>query len=262
MPPDCDLSTRSDHHPSPEVIFFDAVGTLFGIRGTVGGIYAEAAESFGINVDAAQLDRAFYRTFGAAPPAAFPGVDRAQLPQSEKAWWRQVVQGSFQQVGIRVPDEFPRFEACFEQVYELFATAAPWQLYDETLEVLHNLTQKGIRLGLISNFDTRLYPVLEALSLDAFFSPPQVTLSTVVGAAKPDRQVFVAALAQQGIPVDQAGRALHLGDSLRQDYQGAREAGLRGLWLNRAGEPGIPGLPETAIISNLREIENLLEHSP
>ncbi|NJL99944.1 MAG: HAD-IA family hydrolase [Synechococcaceae cyanobacterium SM2_3_2] len=253
------MSEELELHYSPvEVIFFDAVGTLFGIRGSVGEIYAKAAAAYGVMVDPLRLEKSFYQTFGAAPPAAFPGIPAVQLPEAEQNWWRAVVQGSFEQVGVQVSTEFPAFESCFQEVYDLFATADAWMLYDETLEVLQSLKGQGIRLGMISNFDTRLYPVLKALGLDAYFSSQQVTLSTVVGAAKPDRQVFLSALDQHGIPVDQAGRALHLGDSLRQDYQGAIEAGLRGLWLNRAGEPGIPDLPETAIISNLREIENLL----
>ncbi len=223
----------------PEVVFFDAVGTLFGIRGTVGAIYAEAAARFGVTVDPQALDRAFYASFEAAPPAAFPGVKSADLPRLEHDWWRAVVQGSLERVGIPVDPGFPEFEVYFGQMYELFGTAAPWSLYEETIEVLSQWRDRGIRLGLISNFDTRLYRVLTALGLDPFFGPEQVTLSTVVGAAKPDRRVFEMALAQQG--VTDAGKALHIGDSLRQDYQGAVQAGLQGLWLNREGaQPTIP----------------------
>lgn len=70
----------------PKVIFFDAVGTLFGIRGTVGQIYGEIAQSFGVEVSATALDQAFKQSFRSAPPAAFPNADPTKIPRLEFEW--------------------------------------------------------------------------------------------------------------------------------------------------------------------------------
>ncbi|NJK54063.1 MAG: HAD-IA family hydrolase, partial [Leptolyngbyaceae cyanobacterium SU_3_3] len=87
---------------------------------------------------------------------------------------------------------------------------------------------RGIAIGVLSNFDSRLYAVLKALNLVNFFS--STTISTEVGAAKPSPQIFNAALNKHDCPAE---LAWHVGDSFKEDYQAAQAAGLRGIWLNR-----------------------------
>lgn len=45
----------------PKVIFLDAVGTLFGVKGTVGEVYRGIAQQFGVEVNALILDQAFFK---------------------------------------------------------------------------------------------------------------------------------------------------------------------------------------------------------
>ncbi|MGQ9837851.1 MAG: HAD-IA family hydrolase [Cyanobacteriota bacterium] len=217
------------------VLFFDAVGTLFRVRGSVGEIYSRVAADYGVQVEPEKLNRAFYQAFASAPAAACLGLTGSKLLAWERAWWRQVVQNTFSQLldPLGNPGEslaaFPEFEAFFDQVFELFAGGEPWELYPETLSVLQTLQEQGIRLGVISNFDSRLLPVLKQLQLEKYFS--SITLSTQVGYAKPDARIFHTALKAQGIPSEQA---LHIGDSYSQDYLGAKAAGLNALWLDRS----------------------------
>jgi putative hydrolase of the HAD superfamily len=153
------------------------------------------------------------------------------LREWERTWWRQVVRETFARVGSLAAFGEHRFEDFFAQLFEHFAGADPWELYPETLPALRALQQEGIRLGVISNFDSRLPRVLQQLQLDPYFST--LTLSTQVGYAKPHPLIFRAALAAHGIPPAAAG---HIGDSHREDYQGAKAAGLRALWLDREGK--------------------------
>lgn len=44
----------------PRVIFLDAVGTLFGVRHSVGEAYRIIAEQFGVNAEAEILDKVFF----------------------------------------------------------------------------------------------------------------------------------------------------------------------------------------------------------
>jgi putative hydrolase of the HAD superfamily len=89
----------------------------------------------------------------------------------------------------------------------------------------------GIELGIVSNFDSRLYSVLQALELRDFFS--SITISTQAGAAKPDPQIFAIALEKHNC---EPAAAWHIGDSIAEDYQAAKAAGLRGIWINRGNE--------------------------
>jgi len=60
----------------PKVIFFDAVGTLFGVKGSVGKVYSEMAQRFGVQVSDSTLDQAFLRSFQQPHRRYFQGHQR------------------------------------------------------------------------------------------------------------------------------------------------------------------------------------------
>jgi putative hydrolase of the HAD superfamily len=210
----------------PDVIFLDAVGTLFGVKGSVGEIYGSIAREFGVHADDRLIDQAFFRSFKAASPMAFPDALPSDLPQAEYNWWEQIAYQTFQQVGV--VDQFQNFSHFFAALYAHFATASPWFIYPDVLSALTYWRNQKIPLGVLSNFDTRLYAVLTALQLTEFFS--SITISTEVGFAKPDPQVFQIALQKHGCRPEQAW---HIGDSFKQDYQGAKNIGIKAFWLKR-----------------------------
>ena len=124
--------------------------------------------------------------------------------------------------------QFEDFEAFFDHLFQHFATAVPWDLYSDTVTTLQEIRSAGISLGIISNFDSRLHKVLQALELEQYFD--SVTISTEVGAAKPDSQIFQQALDRHNC---QPTQAWHIGDSLEEDYRAATKVGLKGIWLQR-----------------------------
>jgi putative hydrolase of the HAD superfamily len=203
--------------------FFDAAGTLFTVNGSVGEIYARLARTYGKEVAVSDLETGFRRCFAAAPPMAFPGAPPEQLPVLEKQWWRNLVHNVFVPLG-----PFPRFAAYFEALFACFARADAWRLYPETTETLAALRSRGLRLGIISNFDSRLFGLLDGLGIAHFFDP--VVISTHIGAAKPEAAIFLQALAHQGLQPDEA---LHVGDSYEADIVGARGAGLTPVLVDR-----------------------------
>jgi putative hydrolase of the HAD superfamily len=213
--------------PPPPVIFLDAVGTLFGVRDSVGTVYGYLADRFGVTVSAEILDRAFYESFKASAPCAFPGTAPAEIPRQEYLWWQAVAAKTFEKA--EVLEQFSDFAAFFADAYTHFSTIEPWQLYPDVHPTLQRWHQHGIQLGVISNFDTRLYTVLEALQLQPFFT--SITISTEVGAAKPDPAIFIAALQKHAVD---APAVWHIGDSEHEDYVAAQQAGLQGIWLQRS----------------------------
>jgi putative hydrolase of the HAD superfamily len=216
----------------PKVIFLDAVGTIFGVRGSVGEIYGAIAGKYGVQVSAEILNEAFLQAFAASDPPVFPGTHPEEIPECEFEWWRVIALRTFQQVGTL--DQFADFTDFFDQLYSYFATAEPWFIYPDVLPALEAWRESEIELGIVSNFDSRIDLVLKALKLDDFFT--SVTISTMAGFAKPDPQIFVAALQKHSCD---AKDAWHIGDSFRQDYQGAKAAGIRAILLERTGQ--IPG---------------------
>ncbi len=223
-----------------QMVFFDAAGTLFDVRGSVGEIYARFAAPYGQQMDAAALQREFARQFPQQPPMAFArALGRAERLQREQNWWRVLVQGVFARWG-----EFPQFEDYFVEIFEFFRGAEAWEVFADVEPALIALKARGLRLGVISNFDARLYDVLDSLQLCAYFD--SIHISTEAGAAKPDAAIFRAALADNGL---QPAQALHVGDSLLADVQGAEAVGMAALWL----PPGKRELLENIIAACLRQ---------
>jgi len=96
---------------------------------------------------------------------------------------------------------------------------------------LRELREHGLRLVVASNWDCSLPEVLAGAGLAPLLDG--VVTSATVGAAKPDRHVFEAALA---IACAAPEEALHVGDCEAHDLAGAAAAGVRGVLLDRRGE--------------------------
>src|SRR5262245_37593270 len=207
-----------------QVIFFDAVGTLIEVRASVGEICSRVAREFGFEAEPQILRQNFAHSFRRQPPLAFPaGTPDAALIDLEKGWWRNLVKEVFAGLG-----PFPLFDEFFDETFERFRGREFWRVYNDVEPALTELKRRGLKLGVISNFDSRLFDVSRACGLDRYFD--SVHISTRVGAAKPDPVIFRAALNYHAV---EAREAWHVGDSLRDDVEGAMAIGVNAVLLDR-----------------------------
>lgn len=211
----------------PKVIFLDAMGTLFGLKKTVGEIYGAISAEVGVDVSPQTLDKTFIESFKNSNPLAFGGVNSSQIAELEFQWWRAIARSTFSLAGVL--DHFEDFNTFFIQLYDYFASSDPWYVYDDVLPALTHWHHQGIELGVISNFDSRLHTILKGLKLEIVFKT--VTISSYSGVAKPDPDIFAIALAKHHCLPQQAW---HIGDSLKEDYKGATSAGIRAFLLERS----------------------------
>jgi len=218
-----------------EAVLFDAAETLFTTRGTVGEIYGLVAREYGSTASFEEIQSAFIRQFQHSGPLSIT---------DEKAWWRDVVQRVFADVGM-VRD----FDAFFNKVYDQFRDSRGWVLFPETREVLSELNSK-VKLGVISNFDSRIYGVMRDLDILTFFD--SVTISSETGFAKPDPAIFQAAVKALN---SEPRTILLVGDSLHDDVLAARAMGMRAVLIDRRGRQPDAGVER---ISSLREVMGLL----
>lgn len=213
---------------SIRAVFFDAADTLFHVQGSVAEIYLRHAVDFGFPQKPDSLfaiQQAFRRAFREAPPPVFAAAEPAQVKQSERLWWFDIVHNVFYRVGM-----FARFDEFFDRVFRVFEDHRSWRLFPETASTLARLKARDLELGIISNFDSRLFAVMRGLGIaDAFDT---VTISSLAHAAKPAPQIFRIALEKHAVDPEEA---LHVGDSLRDDVEGARKAGLHAVLLDRDG---------------------------
>ena len=100
----------------------------------------------------------------------------------------------------------------FDELYERFARADTWRVFDDVKPTLKALHERGIRLAVLSNWDERFRPLLEELELGQWFE--EVYISLEIGWAKPDERIFEVAAKGLGLSGDEI---LHVGDSLKED---------------------------------------------
>jgi putative hydrolase of the HAD superfamily len=100
-------------------------------------------------------------------------------------------------------------------------------VFPEVPDCLKRWRQRGLKLAVVSNFDSRLPGLLEGLELAALVDT--VVVSSSAGAAKPDPAPFRLALEALGVEPQEAW---HVGDS-EEDAAGAAAAGLRCLLVQR-----------------------------
>ncbi|MBI1763576.1 MAG: HAD-IA family hydrolase [Acidobacteria bacterium] len=205
---------------TPKLIFFDAGGTLFEPREAVGETYARLALRYEHRADAASLQAGFIRCFRAQPPLAFSGFGSSiELERLEYEWWRRLV------FEVMAADDFPRFEEFFAAAFAHYRAPEAWRLFDDVRPTLQALNELGVRCAVLSNFDSRLHDLLRGFALADQFAG--VHFSAQLGVAKPDVRIFEAALHFHGL---RPAEAWHVGDSVREDFEGALNAGL-GAWL-------------------------------
>lgn len=225
-----------------KAVFFDAAGTLITPVRPVGQTYTLLAKNYAMEVSSAEISERFRTCFAASPPLTFPGSTES-FEQLERDWWKKLVRCVFQPLG-----QFAQFDLFFAELFSYFARPEAWTLYPDVLQTLSALQKRGLALDVISNFDSRLIDILEGLGISGCFK--EVFISSRVGHAKPERQIFETALRRHHLAPTEA---MHVGDSEENDLYGAANAGLLGVLIDRSAS-GRSG--------NYRQVKSLNEIIP
>ncbi|RAL48650.1 hypothetical protein DM860_000970 [Cuscuta australis] len=184
-----------------KALLVDAVGTLVAPSQPMAQIYRQIGEKYGVECSEAEiLDR--YRRAYEQPW----GRSRLRYVNDGRPFWQHIVSSS-----TGCSDS-----GYFEELYNYYATNEAWHLCDPNAErVFKALRNAGVKLGVVSNFDTRLRPLLRALNCNHWFDA--VAVSAEVEAEKPNPTIFLKACEYLGVnPED----AVHVGDDRRNDVWG------------------------------------------
>jgi putative hydrolase of the HAD superfamily len=198
-------------------VTFDVGGTLIEPFPSVGHVYSKIAGKHGVNVTPNVLNQRF----------ADAWTVKKNFGHSMKDW-SDLVDATFDGL-VAVPPS----KSFFPDLYNAFTKPGFWQVFDDVVPCLERLQAGGIRLAVISNWDERLKPLLDALNLTGFFETTIVSIE--VGMAKPGLKIFEAAASKINLSPD---KMLHIGDSAREDVEGARNAGYSALRIAR-GKPSV-----------------------
>ena len=225
----------------PRAALLDALGTLLWLEPPAPALRRELAARLGVDVSeetasaAVEAEIAYYRAH------SLEGGDRPRLDDLRRRC-AAVVRDVLDQPGA---------ELSVDDVLAALLAALRFQAFPDVLPGLTRLRRAGLRLVVVSNWDVSLHDRLAETGIAGLVHG--AIASAELGAPKPDPAIFAHALTMAGVP---AAEAIHAGDSLREDVEGARAAGVEPVLVCREGEPppAARGVPTVGSLLELAEL--------
>ncbi|NP_001147144.2 Haloacid dehalogenase-like hydrolase domain-containing protein 3 [Zea mays] len=189
-----------------KAILVDAAGTLLAPTEPMAQVYRTIGQKYGVDYSEDEILMR-YRWAYAQPW----GRSRLRYVNDGRPFWQYIVSSSTGCSNLEY----------FEELYQYYTTEKAWHLCDpDAGRVFEALRKAGVKTAVVSNFDTRLRPLLQALKCDRWFDA--VAVSAEVAAEKPNPTIFLKACELLGVKPEEV---VHIGDDRRNDLWGARDAG-------------------------------------
>jgi 2-haloalkanoic acid dehalogenase type II len=219
-----------------KAVFLDALGTLVELQPPAPRLRALLAER-GFEVDEDTAARGFGAEIGYYLKHHLEGSNRERLDDLRDRCAEE----------MRAALELPELDHATAR--EVMLAALEFRPFDDALPAMAELAARGHELLIVSNWDCSLPDWLGPAGLLEHVLA--VVTSARAGAAKPDPRVFEQALELAGVAPEQA---VHVGDSVENDVEGARALGIRAVLVARDG-----AAPEgVEAVSSLSELPALL----
>ncbi|XP_040014436.1 haloacid dehalogenase-like hydrolase domain-containing protein 3 isoform X2 [Xiphias gladius] len=230
-------------------VLWDVKDTLLKVRSSVGEQYCKEAERMGLSLSPAEVDAAFleaYQRYSSRYPNY--GITQGLGGQS---WWMGVVRDTFSQCRVRDP---ALLNTMAHNLYHNFSNAENWEVFPDSKKALESCCSLGLKLGVVSNFDSRLEAILHVCGLLSHFT--FLITSEEAGVAKPSPVIFDQALQKCGVP---AASVAHIGDHYVNDYLASRSVGIHGFLLDRHKKHNHPDVPREHQLTSLQEVPSWLQ---
>lgn len=223
-----------------KAVAFDAVGTLIEPWPPVAHAYRMAAASQGVDVSEEVVRQRFARAFSHDETATGHHTDEAL----ERARWRRIVGECLPELTVSQSD------AAFGMLWDHFADAANWRLFEDVETVVTQLADKDLKLCIASNFDSRLRQVWFGLA-GSGLPLRSLVISSEAGARKPGKPFYDAVLECLG---HAASETLFIGDDLVNDVRVPLEFGFDAVLIDRRGR-----FDDSRRVSKLTELLSLFD---
>ncbi len=137
-------------------------------------------------------------------------------------------------------------ELLARRINEQWFDYADLQVFPDAAQILEELRRRGVKLGVVTNaLAEEIQKMFKKLNLNNIFD-------IAVGCdackkAKPSREIFCYALDRLKVRPE---NAVFVGDSVKYDYEGAKEVGMKTMLISRDGDAPV-GVES---VTNLNEI--------
>ncbi len=207
--------------------------------------YQEALKQNGINIGLKALEKGFHimdKHFMKNYPGVFNGDRETYMP-----WYLGALNFL---LGVKL-------DACkIDRDWKNIQDKTPnyWMPFDNVHEVLSELKDLGICLGVISNWDDSIREILSDHELVEYFD--NIIISNEVGYEKPNTEIFKIALKEANVRPE---NCLYVGDNYYDDSV-SEKVGINYLLINRFGRLGVEELKNQTIIKDISEVKKYILH--
>lgn len=228
-------------------VFFDLGGTLLVMRRD--RIISIILKGAGYQASPEDVHSAYFKV---EPTWLLAYGNRSTTPDEAEESYRELDAMVFNSLFPgHAEEEAGRVSSLMRKMWPSVQQTIPLELYPDVEPTLRKLRDDGYRLGLVSNAPPDTVETIESLGLPRYI--PTIVVSGVVGVSKPNPEIFRIALRGAGV---KSGEAVHVGDLYDADVQGARNAGIRGVLIDRDSNYGRVDCPK---ICGLQEVYDFLE---
>lgn len=232
----------------PRAILLDAGETLLYARPSTPAIAVAVAREHGFTFNVTELTLAWGMVESDAQARLAAGLRPTLSREQSQRFWSWFYSRLL--TNLRVSRD--RHDDLASAFYERFTRLDTWHLYDDVRGCLDQLKHSSVCLVLVSNWESWLEPLLEYRKIQHYFD--EILISGQVGCEKPDPEIFTQALEKSGVT---ANEAVHVGDSIPSDIEGAQSVGIRPILLDRSGSLISP--KGVAVIRTLKDLPHLLD---
>jgi putative hydrolase of the HAD superfamily len=222
---------------APEALLVDALGTLLALEPPAPRLQKVLMSRFGVPISDRDAERATAAEIAYYRSHFDEGKDEATLAELRRR--------CAEAMGAALPSK-ARAGLDSDALVSVLLQSLEFSVYDDVWPALDALRGRDLRLVVVSNWDVSLADVLKRVGLANRFDG--IVTSSEVGARKPAAAIFQRALRLAAVTPD---RAVHIGDSLLEDVEGARAAGVDAFLLRRDGHPGPPGVRTVRSLASL-----------
>lgn len=204
-----------------KLITFDITGTLFKYRSSPAVEYSNILKKYGIEVRLSTLEDLINENWKFMTKA-HPNFG-LNTGIGWDIYWRKYAQNVYSRAFKieNITENLP-VESIINDLMVTYSTGETFQLQNGAIELLEYLRNKQVVLGVISNYDPRIVPIIKNLGLSHYFE--FILSSYEARSEKPDIKIFRKAelYIDKGLNREQF---LHVGDSYFLDFKGAKNAG-------------------------------------
>jgi putative hydrolase of the HAD superfamily len=216
----------------PELISFDAAGTLIDVEWHPGKFAVERALEVGIPLDRQVAEETYSRLLYTRW-REYGNINRTRNHAACDAFWRDLSADWLHALQVPPDSLEPLLDAAERELYG--PEQRVFRLYPDALPTLEKLKEDGWRMVILSNWDYSLHRIARNLGLEPFFE--HIFASLEEGPEKPHPDLFRTVEQRTGVA---SASILHIGDHPVDDVEGARGAGWRSVFLDRSREGSWP----------------------